>query len=129
MICRDLTPIPLTPIIIQTVEELAGQDKSKVFNIHGHNGAVLYDTMWIDGVHYTDQVTKQRQLQSKTNQSKWTNICKDTTKSNQQMVSQDSTTNQIFVLYHGAYLMTVLEALAWFAITATLYEPSNASRQ
>ena len=99
--CRDLAPIPLTPIIIQTVEELAGQDKSKGFNMREHNGAVLYDTRWIASVHYTDQVTKQRQLQSKMNQSKQTNIRKDTTKTNQsRIVSKVSTTNKI--LDHGA---------------------------
>jgi len=93
---RDLTPIPITPIIIETVEGLAQQDNSKGFRFRTQNGQVLYDTSWIAGVDYTESIVKKPRSKGKKKQKKRTNIDKDSTKSNQSCKKpQDSKITEI----------------------------------
>ena len=56
---------------------------------HINNAVLLYDTSWIVGEHYSNEGTNKPTSHTKKNQSKRTNIRKDTTKTNQSgMLSQ-----------------------------------------
>ena len=57
-----MTPIPITPIIIKTVETMAQQDNMKGLNLCTSTGHILYDSSWIAGVDcYEDEARSANQ--------------------------------------------------------------------
>ena len=49
-----VTPVPVTPSVIKTVEAIAASQKQKGLRIKTRRGDVLFDSSWIAGVDYDD---------------------------------------------------------------------------
>ena len=60
--------MPITPQVIQQVENLAERQKIKSFKIKNRRGVLIYDSDWLAGVDYEDD--EQMVTTSKTNQTK-----------------------------------------------------------
>ena len=51
---RNVTPLPLSQVIINTVEKMAQDDNMKGLNLRTQTGHILYDSSWIAGVDYDE---------------------------------------------------------------------------
>ena len=51
---RTVTPLPITPIIIATVEKMAQDDHMKGLNLRTQTSHILYNSSWIAGVDYDE---------------------------------------------------------------------------
>ena len=51
---RHITPVPITPSIIASVEQMANDDNMHGIKFLTHTGTILYDSSWITGVDYDE---------------------------------------------------------------------------